>query len=177
MRTQPDEIALPSRPDDLQSITLVLNRVQGPNPGDGGREDYDILDAADRLVGRIYLIDSCDGVERWFWGVELKTSRRKSHGRAESFDEAKAAFKAEFERWLEEQAQPSFGERHMPSILAAPERTIDFAERTRRYRSKAEGLAELACSDGAQESYLALADSYDKMSESMEVLTELRSAR
>jgi hypothetical protein len=163
-------------------MTLVLSRAQGPRPGDRGREGYVILDA-NQLVGRIYLIDSYKGVESWFWSVELTMSRRKSFGRAESLDEAKAAFKAEYEQWLVEQALSSVRGRHIPSIPATPGRTaaIDFTERARRYRSKAEEFrrlaAELPRSDGAQESYLVLAASYNKMVEDMEVLAGLRTAR
>jgi hypothetical protein len=163
-------------------MTLVLSRAQEPRPGDCGREDYDILDA-NQLVGRIYLIDSYNGVESWFWSAELTMSRRKSFGRAESFDEAKAAFRAEYERWLVEQALSSVRGRHIPSVPAAPGRTAttNFTERAGRYRSKAEEFRRLAAglprSDGAQESYLVLAASYDKMVEDMELLAVLRAAR
>jgi hypothetical protein len=50
-------------------------------------------------VGRIYLIDRFGGTESWFWGVSFQLTGRKSYGRADSLDDAKAAFRAEYERW------------------------------------------------------------------------------
>jgi hypothetical protein len=60
-------------------------------------EDYDVFDG-DHDVGRIYLIDRFDRNETWLWGVSFQLTGRKSHGRAESFEEARAAFRAEYER-------------------------------------------------------------------------------
>jgi hypothetical protein len=34
-----------------------------------------------------------------FWGVSFQLTGRKSYGRAESLEEAKAAFRAEHEAW------------------------------------------------------------------------------
>ena len=53
----------------------------------------------EREIGRIYLIDAHGGNETWFWGVSFQLTGRKSYGRAESLDEAKAAFRAEDETW------------------------------------------------------------------------------
>ena len=57
--------------------------------------DFDVFDG-DRDVGRIHLVDSYGDRERWFWGVSFQLTRRKSYGHAPSFDEAKAAFRAEY---------------------------------------------------------------------------------
>jgi hypothetical protein len=53
----------------------------------------------ERDVGRIYLIDGYDANEAWFWGVSFQLTGRKSYGRAQSLDEAKAAFRAEYLAW------------------------------------------------------------------------------
>jgi hypothetical protein len=59
-------------------------------------EDYDVFDG-ERELGRIYLVDGCGGKETWFWGVSFQVIKRKSYGYALSLDEAKAAFRAEYE--------------------------------------------------------------------------------
>jgi hypothetical protein len=56
--------------------------------------DFDVFDG-DRDVGRIFR--QADGA--WFWGVSFQLTARKSFGNAASLDEAKAAFRAEYERW------------------------------------------------------------------------------
>jgi hypothetical protein len=66
-------------------------------------EDYDVFDG-ERDVGRIYLVDAHGGTESWFWGVSFEVTRRKSYGYALSLDEAKAAFRAEYERWQRERS-------------------------------------------------------------------------
>jgi hypothetical protein len=77
--------------------TLVLRRANAsPKGGHWQHEDYDVFDD-DREVGRIYLIDSPAG--SWFWGVSFQVIKRKSYGYALSLDEAKAAFRAEYEAW------------------------------------------------------------------------------
>jgi hypothetical protein len=72
-----------------------VSRKGGPWPHD----DFDVFDG-DRMIGRVYLVDSYGGREVWFWGVSFQVTGRKSYGRAESLDGAKAAFRAEYERWL-----------------------------------------------------------------------------
>jgi hypothetical protein len=62
-------------------------------------EDYDVFDG-ERDVGRIYLVDSNDGQETWFWAVSFDLTHRKSYGHVASLDEAKAAFRAEYEAWI-----------------------------------------------------------------------------
>jgi hypothetical protein len=53
----------------------------------------------ERDVGRIYLVDSNEGQETWFWGVSFGLTGRKSYRHVASLDEAKAAFKAKYEAW------------------------------------------------------------------------------
>jgi hypothetical protein len=45
--------------------------------------------------------------EIWFWGVDFNITNRKSYGRAKSLDEAKAAFRAEYEAWQRETGKPT----------------------------------------------------------------------
>jgi hypothetical protein len=66
--------------------------------GDGQHDDFDVFDG-DRAVGCIYLVDPQSGTESWFWGVSLQLTGRNSHGRAGSLEEAKAAFRTEYESW------------------------------------------------------------------------------
>jgi hypothetical protein len=78
---------------------LILRRANVARKGGPWQhEDYDVFDG-DRDVGRIYLIDSNAGAETWFWGVSFQVTGRKSYGRAESLDEAKTAFRAEYLAW------------------------------------------------------------------------------
>jgi hypothetical protein len=58
--------------------------------------DYDVFDG-DRDVGRVYRVD--DQPEVWFWGVSFQLTGRKRCGHAPTLDDAKAAFKAEYEAW------------------------------------------------------------------------------
>jgi hypothetical protein len=55
-------------------------------------EDYDVFDG-ERCVGRIFL----DASNAWFWCVDFQLTGRKSYGHAPTLDEAKAAFRAEYE--------------------------------------------------------------------------------
>jgi hypothetical protein len=66
-------------------------------------EDYDVFDG-ERDVGRIFLVDSNEGAETWFWGVSFQITGRKSYGRADSIDGAKGAFRVEYEGWQREAA-------------------------------------------------------------------------
>ena len=57
-------------------------------------DDYDAFDG-EHDVGRIYRVtDRADS--KWFWGVSFDVIRRKAYGYADSLDEAKAAFRAEY---------------------------------------------------------------------------------
>ena len=61
-------------------------------------DDYDVFDG-DRDVGRIYLVHATDLTETWFWGISFQVTKRKSYGYASTLEEAKAAFRAEYETW------------------------------------------------------------------------------
>ena len=77
--------------------TLILRRANVSRKGGPWKhEDYDVFDG-DRDVGRIYRVNAAD--EIWFWGVSFQLTGRKSYGHAASLDEAKAAFRAEYEAW------------------------------------------------------------------------------
>jgi hypothetical protein len=83
---------------------LVLRRASISRPGGPWSEtDFDVFDG-DQNVGRIYLVNAFGGSETWFWGLsfEFQLTERKSYGDANSLDDAKAAFKAEYERWQRE---------------------------------------------------------------------------
>ena len=53
----------------------------------------------DRGVGRIYLVHATDLTETWFWGISFQVTKRKSYGYASTLEEAKEAFRAEYETW------------------------------------------------------------------------------
>jgi hypothetical protein len=59
-------------------------------------DDYDVFDG-DRDVGRIYLIHATDRAEIWFWGISFQLTKRKSYGYASTLEEAKTAFRVEYE--------------------------------------------------------------------------------
>jgi hypothetical protein len=80
-------------------MTLVLRRAQGHRPGDWGPHDYDVLDDG-RPVGRIYKINAA--TEIWWWGVSFQLTGCKIHGDSPTREDAMAAFRAEYVRWLEE---------------------------------------------------------------------------
>jgi hypothetical protein len=87
--------------------TLLLRRASLSRPsGSWQHDDFDVFDGG-RNVGRIYLADRFGGYERWFWGVSFDLTGHKSYGdKAASLDEAKALFKAEYERWKASQCPP-----------------------------------------------------------------------
>jgi hypothetical protein len=81
---------------------LILRRAN--ISGRGGpwqQEDYDVFDG-DQDVGRIFCVNAYAGTESWFWGVDFMLTGRKSYGNAPTLDEAKGAFRAEYERWQTE---------------------------------------------------------------------------
>jgi hypothetical protein len=86
-------------------MQLLLRRANVSRKGGPWQhEDYDVFDGtggAERTVGRIFLVNAFAGSETWFWGLsfEFQLTERKSYGDANSLDDAKAAFKAEYERW------------------------------------------------------------------------------
>ena len=81
-------------------MSLVLHNANShPGGGEWGPDDYDVYDDR-RAVGRIYRVNIA--TELWWWGVSFQLTRRKSFGTASTLDGAKAAFRAEYERWLKE---------------------------------------------------------------------------
>jgi hypothetical protein len=73
--------------------SLILRRANvSRKGGEWQHEDCDVFDG-DRNVGRIFL----DANHMWFWGVSFPLTGRKSYGQAPSIEEAKAAFRAEYE--------------------------------------------------------------------------------
>jgi hypothetical protein len=81
-------------------MSLVLHNANShPGGGAWGPDDYDVYDDT-RAVGRIYRVNIAN--ELWWWGVSFQLTRRKSFGTAGTLDGAKAAFRAEYERWLKE---------------------------------------------------------------------------
>jgi hypothetical protein len=79
---------------------LTLRRANSRPSGSWQEADYDVIDG-ERAVGRIYRVtDQPDSL--WFWGVCFQVIARKSYGYTDSLDEAKAAFRAEYERWQRE---------------------------------------------------------------------------
>jgi hypothetical protein len=79
-------------------MQLVLRHANVSRKGGPWSEhDYDVFDG-DREVGRIYGVGGRSDGE-WFWGLSFRLTGEKRYGRALSLDEAKAAFKAEYEAW------------------------------------------------------------------------------
>jgi hypothetical protein len=76
--------------------TLILRRASVSRRS-GEWQHFDVFDG-DRDVGRIYCADASSEV--WFWDVKFMLTRRRCYGKAKSLDEAKAMFKAEYEKWL-----------------------------------------------------------------------------
>jgi hypothetical protein len=83
---------------------LILRRANvSRKGGPWQQEDYDVFDG-DQNVGRIYCVNAYAGRESWFWGLSFsfQLTARKSYGHVPTLEEAKAAFKAEYERWQQE---------------------------------------------------------------------------
>jgi hypothetical protein len=79
----------------VPALGLILRRADVSRKGGSWQhEDYDVFDG-ERCVGRIFL----DANHAWFWGVDFQITGRKSYGHAPSLEEAKAAFRAEYEAW------------------------------------------------------------------------------
>jgi hypothetical protein len=66
-----------------------------PEGGEWQHEDYDVFDG-ERDAGRIFL----DASQTWFWGVSFQLTGRKSYGHTPTLDEAKVAFRTEYEVWM-----------------------------------------------------------------------------
>jgi hypothetical protein len=81
-------------------MKLILRSARSSREGgDWNADDFDVFHG-DRLVGRVYRVNSSE--EIWFWGVSFLLTNRKSYGHVASFNEAKAAFRAEYEKWRAE---------------------------------------------------------------------------
>jgi hypothetical protein len=79
---------------------LILRRANiSRSGGDWNHEDFDVFDG-ERRIGRMHRVNA--SAEAWFWGVSFDLTGRKSYGNAENLDEAKALFKAEYEKWQRE---------------------------------------------------------------------------
>jgi hypothetical protein len=81
-------------------MTLVVCRAEGHRPGDWNPDDLDVLDDG-RKVGRIYRINAAR--EIWGWVVSFQLTGCRSYGSygdAPTRDDAMAAFRAEYKRWL-----------------------------------------------------------------------------
>jgi hypothetical protein len=88
-----------SRLKDAMTPLLLRRAKVSRRGGDWNNDDFDVFDG-EQNVGRIYRINA--STEAWFWGVKFTLTGRKSYGNAETLDEAKAMFKAEYERWKRE---------------------------------------------------------------------------
>ena len=79
---------------------LVLRRAIVPHRGGAWQDDdFDVFDG-ERRIGRMHRVNA--SAEAWFWGVSFDLTGRKSYGNAENLEEAKALFKAEYEKWQRE---------------------------------------------------------------------------
>jgi hypothetical protein len=88
--------------DTTKLMRLILRRANVSRKGGHWQhEDFDVFDG-EREIGRVYLVDGYGGKETWFWGVSFQLTNRKSYSHAPTLDDAKAAFRAEYERWRRE---------------------------------------------------------------------------
>jgi hypothetical protein len=79
--------------------SLILRRAKvSRKSGSWDDNDFDVVDG-EREIGPIYLVDGYDSKETWLWGVSFQVTKCKSYGYALSLEEAKAAFRAEYETW------------------------------------------------------------------------------
>jgi hypothetical protein len=89
----------------MPALTLRRANVSRKG-GEWQDEDYDVVDG-ERDVGRIYRVNDFPGRESWFWGVSFDLTKNKSYGYSASLDEAKAAFRAEYEAWKGTKGSPA----------------------------------------------------------------------
>ena len=61
-------------------------------------DDFDVFDG-DRNIGRIYLVDRFNKLERWYWGVDFEITGCRMHGHVSSLEDAKDEFRAKYEKW------------------------------------------------------------------------------
>jgi hypothetical protein len=82
-------------------MKLTLRRANVSRiSGTWQHEDYDVFDG-EREVRRIYCVPDHPN-SPWFWSVSFQLTGHKSSGHADSLDEAKAAFRAEYKAWRSE---------------------------------------------------------------------------
>ena len=80
---------------------LLLRRTSRPTDS-WQEDDFDLFDGK-REVGRIYRVTRhADSL--WFWSLSFQMTGRKLYGYADSLDEARVAFKKEYERWQQDTA-------------------------------------------------------------------------
>jgi hypothetical protein len=81
-------------PSAFEGLPLILKRT--------GVDDHSVR-VNDMVAGRIMAQDRSGGRRVWFWtitGPYLPEHLRPGNGEAETLDEAKAAFRAKFDKWL-----------------------------------------------------------------------------
>jgi hypothetical protein len=81
-------------PNTLEGQQLVLHAI--------GSEEYSVQ-VADHIGGGIIAKPMSGGGVVWFWtitGPYLPIDMRPSHGEADTLLQAKAAFRAKYDRWL-----------------------------------------------------------------------------
>jgi hypothetical protein len=90
----------PSAP--RQTVTLLLRtmcaqaRVEGLNPDLWAEDDYAIVDPdINKRVGRIYP-ELIKGESKWMWFLQTELAPPPNSGKADSLEEAKAAFKRRY---------------------------------------------------------------------------------
>jgi hypothetical protein len=79
---------------------LSLRRIGLAPPVYADRADYVVIDAG-REVGRIY--KDRHASQRWYWGICVIGAAQagiRTSGRADSFEEAKHQFHANYRQWL-----------------------------------------------------------------------------
>jgi hypothetical protein len=86
-----------------QTLTLLLRtmraqaRVEGLNPDLWAKDDYAIVDPdINKRVGRIYP-EMIKGEPKWMWFLQTEPAPPPNSGKADSLEEAKAAFKRRYQ--------------------------------------------------------------------------------
>ena len=83
----------------MTALTLKHANKSRPGNVEWGPNDYDVLDDADRCVGRIFLSRQAPEGRPWLWTITAREHPRSihSHGYSETREQAMADFKAQ---WL-----------------------------------------------------------------------------
>jgi hypothetical protein len=87
----------------LLSGPLVLRRASKRTSGIWGPDDYDVIEAAGRDIGRIFKASGGVPEDRpWQWTITgaVFAPRLPSHGFCATLDEAKAKFAETWRAWL-----------------------------------------------------------------------------